>query len=128
LRLSGPGRYAEEYKMREIKFKAYIKDGSGLIFVSLCGINPPLDKDKFEDIVEWTGLCDKNGNEIYEGDIVRCFNQKETPVVYKNGSFGYIPDQWVFISFAMSYHFDWIDGKSEMIEIVGNIYHKKEGD
>ena len=71
--------------MREIKFKAFVKE-IGKIFdvvelyndggVSVCNYDFPLSASDIE-LMQYTGLKDKNGVEIYEGDVVMCYPDDE---------------------------------------------------
>jgi uncharacterized phage protein (TIGR01671 family) len=83
-----------------------------------------------ETVSEFTGLIDRNGKEIYEGDIVAQFNFEDPYfrkiVVFKDGAFGYIYAEQGFIAYGGNYHFDWVDSKSEKIEVIGNMIENPE--
>lgn len=68
----------------------------------------------FEDIelLQSTGLKDKNGVEMYEGDIVSCFSEGLSVVEYRYGGFGLVFNEY-FESFA-----NVLGG----VEVIGNIY------
>jgi uncharacterized phage protein (TIGR01671 family) len=77
----------------------------------------PTDTEELIDweVMQYTGLKDKNWKEIYEGDIVRDIYTKLNEVVeYSNGSYGPF---W-----------DGTDGyiPPDIFEVVGNIYENKE--
>ena len=73
-------------------------------------------------IGQYTGLKDKDGKGIYEGDIVECFNDGNSYVSFKGGAYGLIFD-YSFIPFSDVY--------GEM-KVIGNIYEHphllKEGE
>ncbi|EPB7455345.1 YopX family protein [Listeria monocytogenes] len=131
--------------MREIEYRAFVKETKKMlpvtdlcfneteaVGVSGCGdANCTLCVDwySFDDVVlmQYTGLKDKNGKKIFEGDIVRNIN----------GEYSYIgivnKDRYTFyikgVAPKDNYDFadvsDTVTGKSSLI-VIGNIHENPE--
>ena len=73
-----------------------------------------------ETVGQFTGLCDKNGKKIFEGDIVKCLSLEYG---YVNKEVYYSEDKGKFVlhSCGTDYEFD----EYINVEVVGNIYDDK---
>ena len=116
--------------MREIKFRAWDKDYEKM---REWGYVKNLDTVFFEDAdfvwMQYTGLKDKNGKEIYEGDIVKVdklpYDENGIgQVIWDKKKLGFfyqsIRDIWTSNT---SYYYR-LSGKT--VEVIGNIYENPE--
>lgn len=129
--------------MREIKFRAWAKDGKGrhymMSWLDLC-TQPDLmalvDLENRDYVfMQFTGILDKNGKEIYEGDVVY-FYLEGTPeddygnaeIIFSDGCFcvkhkvGEFPSNKEAV--FNEYPFFVIDFTTT--EVIGNIYENGE--
>lgn len=113
---------------REIKFRVYDEDLKRMKY-----LNSPHDficfdeegngyyenmqtgpGEWFSDLMQYTGLKDKNGIEIYEGDLILIGEKREkVEVIFKNGVFGYL------------YYYDCVPFQYQSPEVIGNIYENE---
>ena len=141
--------------MREIKFRAFHKKHKIILPVWVIDFqfqrlqmwnDTPEDSnnawDSFDDIelMQYTGLKDKNGKEIYEGDIIRIRMYKGN---YENYKITWINDyheveednpnidmetaEFIAINEKEGIDFNWIDSSIWFkCEVIGNIYENPE--
>lgn len=111
--------------MREIKFRAFDKQYKKMCEVSMILFSTneidikglagePKSLEHFE-LMQYTGLLDKNGKEIYEGDIYHMGDKKITYTVVWHDS-GLIGKQNGSSSYAGLEHWMY------KIEVIGNIH------
>ena len=128
--------------MREIKFRAWYKNDKRIFidpqmidfynkkigymqyqteYMSDTSYSIPVGFEEFEysELMEWTGLYDKNGEEIYEGDIFHIGSKKILYVV-----------EWIDCGLKgrQIKNISWIglDYWKDDIEVIGNIYENPE--
>lgn len=108
--------------MREIKFRIW--DGHTKSFfdtpdthyqpklkIDESGIMSFETKDELYEIQQFTGLLDKNGKEIYEGDIVGG--------TLDDGTTGASPVFWGYNCYQP---FSYLNCRGNDLEVIGNIY------
>ena len=125
---------------REIKFRAWLKEDKKMVNVKTIDFTDKtirclkknefinaylLRRVSFDDVelMQYTGVKDKNGKEIYEGDILffRDENMKYV-VVWQDAAF-------IIKSIEIRKYSEkmcWLDDTEICCEIVGNIYENKK--
>ena len=113
--------------MREIKFRAWDDQQTCMIYPNQGIVNNMQSWEilqRFDTVMQYTGLKDKNGKEIYEGDLLRHEYEKGIAVVkFGEGYQGEPADGmypywgWYADGWFEQYAFDSAD-----VDVKGNIY------
>ena len=82
----------------------------------MTGDCPNMEEVVPETVGQFTGLCDKNGKKIFEGDIVES----------QHGTRGVVEWQNAECAFLVNIGDDWQTMDDCPYEVVGNIYDKGE--
>jgi uncharacterized phage protein (TIGR01671 family) len=132
--------------MREIKFRVFDKDlkrmhicgedvHDSISFINNqacyynlqngCGSLPKELGEGTYEIMQFTGLKDKNGKEIYEGDVLSAFYGTQLTEVYWNSKFG-LYEIVLQISGVTVPSGELLGNHLSVIEVIGNIYENPE--
>ncbi len=119
--------------MREIKFRAwdnvafqmyYLGEEEDVVFTfgssGITATDITQEEEEFQTLhhlkyMQFTGLRDRNGEEIYEGDIVQI---KDHPFIHINGKREVYLNEWVELS-ASGYLLNKVH---KYAEVIGNIH------
>ena len=82
------------------------------------------------DVMQFTGLKDKNGKEIYKGDILRIINEYDkvniTEVKFIDGGFTVEDDFGEYDMTTIGWAINIWDNENSNYEIIGNIYENPD--
>ncbi|MGQ3739327.1 YopX family protein [Bacillus thuringiensis] len=118
--------------MREIKFRTWCKEGPSMLDWDYL-INEPdfadfmkgahVEDAYYSRLMQYTGLKDKNGKEIYEGDIIKSEDGIVSRIVYDEASFKSV---WIHNDHLVNCILDNLFIKTLNPIVVGNIYENPE--
>lgn len=105
--------------MRELKFRAWDTHNK-LMFDAIVLDLRRYNKEQYE-IMQFTGLKDKNGREIFEGDVVRTKWGGLGAVEFVDGSF-----HFMFENSHVKRQVNEHEANERETEVIGNIYENPD--
>jgi hypothetical protein len=129
---------------RTIKFRVYDKENKRMLYSSeprdqgereyipfQFGVGwSDWEKSWLSDLMQFTGLKDKQGKEVYEGDIIKAVLEDSGELKDVVEQVYYTEEYAAFGPFCHLMHYDegrWIDClQNDEFEVIGNIYEHPE--
>jgi hypothetical protein len=114
--------------MREIKFRAWLEQDGGEMLYQDANTSSAMNglaafvhnvgqaRGYTPKVMQYTGLKDRNGKEIYEGDVITDPYSPHNTIVMEN-----TPKQWHDLIEYNAYH-----DIPHLSEVIGNIYENPE--
>ncbi len=108
---------------REIKFRAWDKNKRDWVDMLALMLPTESETESFV-LMQYTGLKDKNGKEIYEGDVIRIFVRRHVePSVHANAEVVFAGGVFWFEARQIGFtDCNWHLYNQSDREVVGNIY------
>lgn len=108
---------------REIKFRAWDKEKKQMTILESQYVSEALHyyEKGLHELMQYTGLLDKNGKEIYEGDIVNT-DWKIREIKWGENSC----EDCLFQTFGFTSYGDHTKKYGGWMEVIGNIYENPE--
>lgn len=136
------GEWVEGGFIRNISDKYLIIDPEKIFIVnnsSFAKVQTPLFSEFAYEVIpetvgQYTGLKDKNGKEIYEGDVVKIGYYGKAVVRYGEKYLGHDEREYIF-GLVIGFYLEWVGGSLRIFthaddlkncEVIGNIHDNPE--
>ena len=122
--------------MRTIKFRGKNRDRKEWLYGDIiqynhCSFGIDGEYVDPDSVGQFTGLLDKNGKEIYEGDIITIKGLYSRVVLWDKMMWALMPteyyhDEYFWVMNLQHPGLDWWEEHADEFEIIGNIYENPD--